>query len=212
MQQGQKIALVSDAGMPGISDPGHELIVSAIEHGIAVEVIPGPSALISAIVISGLPTAEFTFLGFPPRKAGERARFIERAFSSSVTVALFEAPKRLLGLLQLIARVEPERRVAVARELTKKFEEVLRGTAAELVAHFEAREPLGECVVLIEGSPEFGKKAKSPEISSPAELVERLIKEEGLSKKDAMRKAATQLGISRRDVYKALLKQNSAEK
>lgn len=206
LEAGSKIALVSDAGMPGISDPGHELIVAALEHNIEVTVAPGPSALLSALVVSGLPTQEFLFLGFPPRKAGERKRFIERALSSVSTVALFEAPNRIIALLQLINDVAPARRVVVARELTKKFEQVLRATAAELLAHFQESEPLGEFVVILEGSPKSLRASIPSEPQSPAELATQLMRQ-GFQKKEAMREAARRLNISRREVYEALLKQ-----
>jgi 16S rRNA (cytidine1402-2'-O)-methyltransferase len=211
MKEGARVALVSDAGMPGISDPGHELIVSALENKIGVTVSPGPSALLSALVVSGLPTREFAFAGFPPRKAGERAKFVERALSSQSTTVLFESPKRLVNLLDTIASLAPDRKVAVARELTKKFEEVLRGTAAELAAHFHAREPRGELVVILEASsgvaPQFSAAADP---ASPGRLVERLM-QEGMGKKEAMRQAARRLGLSRRDVYEALLKEKREE-
>jgi 16S rRNA (cytidine1402-2'-O)-methyltransferase len=210
MKEGARVALVSDAGMPGISDPGHDLIVSALENGVEVTVIPGPSALISALVVSGMPTREFTFAGFPPRKAGERTRFVESALSSDRTIALFESPKRLVNLLGAIARLSPDRKMAVARELTKKFEEVLRGTAAELAAHFETREPRGELVIVLEassGAPPLGAAADA---ASPVELVEQLIKK-GMRKKEAMRETARRLGLSRRDVYDALLKEKQEE-
>jgi len=207
LKEGADIALVSDAGMPGISDPGHDLIVSALEGGITVTVVPGPSALLSALVISGLPTGEFTFLGFPPRKSGERKKYLERALALVTTVVFFESPNRLPGLLEVIARLAPARKIVVARELTKKFEEALRGNAAGLFAHFEEQPPRGECVVLMEGSSEPPKVARPLECPSPAALVHQLMQEGGLSKKEAMRETAKRLKISRREVYGALLEE-----
>ncbi len=211
MQAGAKIALVSDAGMPGISDPGHDLILAALEHEIEVTVIPGPSALLSALVLSGLPTAEFTFLGFPPRKTSERKRFLERALKLDTTVVLFESPNRLINLLGIIEQLDSTRKVVVARELTKKFEQVLRDTATGLIAHFRERPLLGECVVLMEGAVEPPEAARTPACASPSELVDSLMREQGLSKKEAMREVAGRLGISRRDVYNALLRRKKQE-
>jgi 16S rRNA (cytidine1402-2'-O)-methyltransferase len=195
--------------MPGISDPGHDLIVAALQHAIEVTVVPGPSALLSALVLSGLPTDEFTFLGFPPRKAGERKKFLERALTSDKTIILFEAANRLIHVLEPIGDRAPDRKVVVARELTKKFEQVLRGTPSELLEHFQKYEPKGECVVLIEGSSRPLKPAKGERLS-PAELVGRLMRE-GMPKKEAMREAARRLGLSRRVVYEAFLKKKEQQ-
>ncbi|RJP24240.1 MAG: 16S rRNA (cytidine(1402)-2'-O)-methyltransferase [Candidatus Abyssobacteria bacterium SURF_5] len=208
---GERIALVSDAGMPGISDPGHELIVAALEGDIEVTVVPGASALISALVVSGLPTNAFTFSGFPPRKAGERADFMRRALASGSTTVFFESPKRLVNALELIERMAPGRRIAIARELTKKFEEVIRGDAAQLLAHFAEREPRGECVVILEGSMEPAAVFEEGPPPNPAALVHRLMQEKRLSRKEAMREVARRLNLSRRDVYEALLKEEEKE-
>jgi 16S rRNA (cytidine1402-2'-O)-methyltransferase len=201
---GTSIALVSNAGMPGISDPGHDLIIAALEKDIEVTIVPGPSALLSALVMSGLPTHEFAFLGFPPRKAGERKEFVERALKSDKTIILFEATNRLINLLELTVKRAPDRKAAVARELTKKFEQVIRGTPDELLEHFRKHEPKGECVVLIEGSSQPLEQASEERLSS-TELVERLM-QEGVPKKEAMREAARRLGLSRRAVYDMFLK------
>ncbi|GAB4335046.1 MAG: 16S rRNA (cytidine(1402)-2'-O)-methyltransferase [Candidatus Abyssubacteria bacterium] len=205
LKGGTRVALVSDAGMPGISDPGQELIASAIKGGIEVTVIPGPNSIISALVLSGLSTDMFCFLGFPPRKTGERRRFVEDALQRRETSIMFESPARLVALLEMIASLAPDRKIVVARELTKKFEQVLRGTATELLTHFLETPPRGEFVVLTEGA---AHAAHAREQFSPAdapELVKSLMAEEGLGKKEAMREAAKRLGVSRREVYRALL-------
>ncbi len=204
MKEGKCVALVTDAGMPCISDPGHELILSALDEGIPVSVVPGPSSIISALVLSGLSTDRFSFLGFAPRKAGERRRFVDATLERGETSILFESPVRLPGLLETIASIAPERKVAVARELTKKFEQVVRGTAAEVFEHFRETPPRGELVILIEG---VAGRERVPEEASPEaarKLVKSLVRE-GLDKKEAMREAARQLGTSRREVYRALL-------
>lgn len=205
MKDGARVALVSDAGMPGISDPGHDLITCALKKEIDVTVVPGPSSIIAALVLSGLPTGRFFFAGFAPRKKGERTRRLEELLASDATSILFESPNRLAALLETIAELAPERKVAVAREMTKKFEEVFRATAAETAAHFGERKPRGECVVVIEGSREKVKPSPPPAARDVGGLVEALMQEEGISKKEAMRRAAKKLNISRRDVYRLLL-------
>jgi 16S rRNA (cytidine1402-2'-O)-methyltransferase len=205
MKQGTEVALVSDAGMPGISDPGHDLITSALQEQIEVVAVPGPSAIITALLLSGLPTGTFRFVGFAPRKRGGRTRYLEKVLADEGTSILFEAPGRLLPLLEEIVRLCPTRRIAVARELTKKFEQVLRGTAREIADHFKEQKPRGECVIVIQGSTEPRQPMHRDARPDASQLVENLMREEGMSKKDAMRKAATQLGVSRREIYRMLL-------
>ena len=215
LKNAQTIALVSDAGMPGISDPGHDLITHAIDNDIPVTVAPGPSAITSAVVLSGLSTKEFRFVGFLPRKKGERARRLMELLAGESTSIIFEAPNRLAGLLQVVADMAPDRKVAVARELTKKFEKIVRATASEAAAHYAEKEPRGECVVVIEGGADSQplSPATAPEITPEgvAEFVRELMREQRLTKKDAMRKAAVAFNISRREVYKLLLEEDSAE-
>jgi 16S rRNA (cytidine1402-2'-O)-methyltransferase len=208
LKGGAVVALVSDAGMPGISDPGHDLIKSAIEQNIPISIVPGPSSISSALVLSGLTTDEFHFAGFLPRKKGERTRRLISLLECDATLVLFEAPNRVLSLLEAIAEITPQRHVAVARELTKKFEQVVRASASEAVAYFSEHEPRGEFVVVVEACGEAGEIIQKPEASAPKDIgayVEKAMREEGLSKKEAMRKAAKEMNISRRDVYKALL-------
>lgn len=152
LERGASVALVSDAGMPGISDPGHRLIVACLQAGLRVEVLPGPSAIVTALVASGLPTDHFTFLGFAPRKSGARRRLLEEIAESGETAVLYESPHRITALMEQLADVMPDRPAALARELTKKFEEVRRGTAAELAASVKDAPPKGEMVVVISGA------------------------------------------------------------
>ena len=208
MKQGKKVAVVSDAGMPGISDPGHDLIASALQEQIEVIAVPGPSSIITALLLSGLPTGKFLFAGFPPRKRGGRTRYIEKALAHEGTSIVFEAPGRLLSLLEEIARLAPTRRIAVARELTKKFEQIVRGTAQEVADHFREQKARGECVIVMEGSTEPLERSRGDTKPNANQLVDRLMREEGMSKKDAMRKAASKLGVSRREVYKMLLERS----
>lgn len=144
------VALISDAGMPGLSDPGYPLIRAALDAGHAVVPIPGPSAILAGLVASGLPMHAFTFLGFLPRKSGERRRLLAGMADSTHTQVVFESPHRLVAALrEVVEALGPERPIAVGRELTKKFEEVVRGTAATVLARFERQAPRGEITLLI---------------------------------------------------------------
>src|SRR6267143_503860 len=147
--RGEKIALVTDAGSPGISDPGERVVRAAIAAGFRVEAVPGPSALVAALTASGLPTDEFHFVGFLPHKSGQRRKQLERLREFSGTLVLYESPYRVGKLLGELKEIFPQRQVVLARELTKKFEEFLRGTAAELLALLEKRSLKGEFVVLV---------------------------------------------------------------
>lgn len=148
---GESIAVVSDAGMPGVSDPGYRLVQSCLEADIPFEVLPGPSAVLTALVGSGLPVHAFHFHGFLPVKKGKRLKALEAGLEAEGTTLFFESPHRLLSTLELLAGAHPEARCCVARELSKKFETYHRGTAAELLAEFRARPPKGEIVFLLSG-------------------------------------------------------------
>lgn len=161
LRGGQKVALVTDAGTPGISDPGERVVKAALAAGCRVESVPGPCALIVALTASGLPTAEFHFIGFLPHKSGQRRKRLEQAREMPGTLVLYEAPYRVQKLMQELSETLPGRPVVLARELTKKFEEFLRGTPADLLEHFSRRPPKGEFVVLI------GSAAETP--SAPAD-------------------------------------------
>lgn len=158
LRHGEKVALVTDAGSPGISDPGERVVKAAIAAGFRVEPVPGPSALVAALTASGLPTDEFHFIGFLPHKSGQRRKKLEALKAFHGTLVLYESPYRIEKLLGELSEVFPEREVVLARELTKKFEEFVRGTAAELFTKVKERTIKGEFVVLI-GKVEPGKPA-----------------------------------------------------
>lgn len=151
LKQGKNVALVTDSGTPGISDPGYRLIALALEHEIEITAIPGPSALIDALVLSGLPSDRFIFEGYLPVKSGARKRRLKEIAAEKRTIIYYESPHRLVKALQDIQEVLPEREIAVLRELTKKFEQVIRGKATALLAHFHHHQPRGEFVIAIKG-------------------------------------------------------------
>jgi 16S rRNA (cytidine1402-2'-O)-methyltransferase len=195
MAAGARVAYVTDAGMPGISDPGERLVAAALARGLAVEVVPGPSAALTALVLSGLPTARFVFEGFLPRKGAERATRLAALATEQRTVVLFESPRRLAATLaDLAGALGPDRPVAVARELTKVFETVWRGTLSEAAAG--GPEPRGEQVIVV-GPP---APAAEPE---DGEIVDALRSElgRGASKRDAATVVARRLRVSRRRAY-----------
>ena len=198
LQAGETIALVTDAGTPVVSDPGTELVRAAVEAGVHVVPIPGPSAVLTALVASGLSGGSFRFLGFLPRKGSERRDELEKIRSTPEVVVLFESPERTLETLADLARIMPHRRCVVARELTKMHEEFVRGTLEELVRTLENRELLGE-VTLVLGPAE---KVGTPTMSD--EDLDRLIDTElgrGRRPRDVADEVALVSGRSRRDVY-----------
>lgn len=197
---GEAIALITDAGTPGISDPGYRLVRAAIDAGIRVIPVPGPSAPIAALVASGLPTHRFAFVGYPPRAAGERARFFAGLAGFDGTLVLLESPRRLGRMLAAAADVLGDgRRAAVARELTKAHEEIVRGTLAELRDRF-GDPPRGEVTVCIEGGAAPGP---DPELDLKARYDELL--EAGTDRREALRTLARESGRNRRDVYRAVV-------
>jgi 16S rRNA (cytidine1402-2'-O)-methyltransferase len=152
MRMGDKVALVSDAGMPSISDPGYRIVRACIEAGIRVEVIPGPSAVIAAIVGSGLPTDRFYYGGFLPVKSGQRQKELLAALAREVTSVYFESPHRIMRSLETLREADPGRSICVARELTKQHEEYRRGAVAEVLSYYESHPPKGEITLIIAGS------------------------------------------------------------
>ncbi len=154
LQRGEKVALVTDAGSPGISDPGERVVKAAIAAGLRVEAVPGPCALVAGLTASGLPTEEFHFIGFLPHKSGQRRKRLERLKSFAGTLVLYESPYRVEKLLVELNDLYAGRQVVLAREVTKKFEEYLRGTPAELLEVLKKRSLKGEFVVLVAGDPE----------------------------------------------------------
>jgi 16S rRNA (cytidine1402-2'-O)-methyltransferase len=200
MQGGQHIALVSDAGMPGISDPGHRLIAACIAAGIPIEPIPGASSLITGLVVSGLPADSFVYQGFLPRKQGERRTLLTELLSMRRTVVLFESPRRIKHTLHEIAEIDSERRVVIARELTKKFEEVIRGSATDVGRRLADRDIKGE-IVLVCGPGEPKKREATVD-----ELQKAVMNQiaEGTAKKDAIANVAGEFGVSKKIVYEAV--------
>jgi 16S rRNA (cytidine1402-2'-O)-methyltransferase len=198
---GASLALVSDAGMPLVSDPGYRLVRAAIELGIPVQALPGPSAALTALAAAGLPTDSFRFGGFLPHKPGQRAKALEALAGEQATLIFYEAPHRILEALEAVEQVLGPRPVVVARELTKIHEEYLRGTAAELRAQLAARDSIrGEITLLI------GKAtAPAPDDTPLEQAVERLI-DSGTARMDAIKQVARQRGLSKREVYAQLLK------
>jgi 16S rRNA (cytidine1402-2'-O)-methyltransferase len=201
LRSGQDVALVSDAGMPAISDPGTELVQKVIQEGMAVVVIPGPSALISALAISGLDTTRFVFEGFLPAKTGQRRERLASLVDEDRTIVFYESPHRLLDTLRDIEQVLGERRIAAARELTKKFEGVVRGTVLEVLEYFTANPPRGEFTLVLEG------KSASAEPVSEEDLLEEVeaLIARGVEKKEAFKIKAREYGLSKRYIYKLYL-------
>ena len=196
---GGRIALVSDAGTPGISDPGSRLVDAALEAELAVDVLPGPSAIITALVASGLPTHAFYFGGFLPRKEGDRRRALAALAALDATLVFYESPHRTGATVGAIAQAFPGRRAAMARELTKLHEEVLRGSVDQLAQALESRELKGEVVLLV-GPPVPGERQAADEHAVRARVDELVTS--GMSTKDAIKAIAVESGLGRNAVYR----------
>jgi 16S rRNA (cytidine1402-2'-O)-methyltransferase len=195
MRAGETVALVSDAGMPLVSDPGFVLVQACIAAGIGVEVLPGPSAALAALVVSGLPAATWRFAGFLPRKKGELAEVFG---ANAETLVAFESPRRLAASLAVLAGVDPSRPVVVARELTKLHEEVVRGTAADLAARYADDEPRGEIVVVVGPAPEG-----EPEAAAAVEALRRLV-DAGAKARPAAAVVSELTGVPANELYRGL--------
>lgn len=203
LARGERVAVVTDAGMPGIADPGERLVRAALQAGHPVEVVPGPSAAVAAVVVSGLPTGRWVFEGFLPRRGSVRAERLVELAAERRTVVLYEAPHRVARTLaDLAAAFGPDRRVAVARELTKLHEEVWRGRLADAVGWAEVEPPRGELVLVLDGAPD--EPAASDEDVAAA-VRARL--EAGDSVRDAATAVAAALGVPRRQAYDAATRQ-----
>ncbi len=204
---GARVLLVTDAGMPSVSDPGYRLVAAAVERDVRVTAVPGPSAVLTALALSGLPVDRFCFEGFLPRKAGERRSRLREVAGERRTLVYFEAPHRLDDTLAAMAEVFGEqRRAAVCRELTKTYEEVRRGPLGELAA-WAAEGVRGEITVVVEGAPETG-----PEEVGAAELVRRVrVREEaGERRKEAIAAVAAEAGVPKREVFDAVVAAKNA--
>jgi 16S rRNA (cytidine1402-2'-O)-methyltransferase len=200
---GLRLALVSDAGMPAVSDPGYHLVAACLERGVPVEVVPGPSAVLAALVVSGLPTDRFCFEGFLPRRPGQRDRRLAELAAEPRTMVFFEAPHRALATLEaMVAAFGPERPAAAVRELTKLHEQVLRGSLAEVRERLAAQGPRGELSLVVAGA-DPAAAATAPPAALAAEVATRV--EEGASTRDAISAVAEATGTPRRAVYQAVL-------
>jgi 16S rRNA (cytidine1402-2'-O)-methyltransferase len=207
VRSGQLVVLISDAGTPGISDPGSRVVAAVAKAGLTVTTAPGPSAVIAALTISGLGTDRFVMEGFLPRKSRERLEVFEQWAKEERTVVFYESPQRIKSVLAELASLWPARKVAVAREITKLHEEVIRGTLADVATTVEAREHLGEIVVVLEG-------ARTEAVIIDDEVVVAALREQfasGASTRDAVDFVAEVLGVARREVYQRALDVRSGE-
>ncbi|MCJ7605573.1 MAG: 16S rRNA (cytidine(1402)-2'-O)-methyltransferase [Dehalococcoidales bacterium] len=198
------IALVSEAGMPGISDPGYELIAAAAQRGINVVPVPGPSAVVSALAVSGLPTDRFTYVGFLPNRAGARRKALETMAGEPGTLIVYESPHRLTAALEDILSVLGDRRIAVCRELTKLYEEIYRGTISQAISHFTA--PRGEFTLVIAGR---GAREK-PRVTEDIEGQMHRLYDDGVTAKEAVTAVAGATGLSRKELYQTWLRLDKA--
>lgn len=204
LMSGKNVAVVSDAGTPGISDPGHELVEACIDKGITITGIPGPNAMIDALVISGIATLRFSFEGFPPRQSRDRKSLFRALASEPRTMVFYESPHRILASLKDMQHHWGDRKIAVVREATKKFEEVRRGVLPEIIEYFTEKTPRGEFVIVIEGASDAGG-----EIVDETGEIESLIGEyvaSGMSERDAVKRVTAEKQASRREVYQCMLK------
>jgi 16S rRNA (cytidine1402-2'-O)-methyltransferase len=205
LRGGETVAVVSDAGMPGVSDPGYRLVRACVEDGIEVGVVPGPSSVLAALVVSGLPTDRFAFEGFLPRRSTEREARLADIADDPRTLVFFESPRRTVSTLEAIAVTFGDRRVALCRELTKLHEEILRGSASEVAAAITDRggDLKGEVVLVVEGARASAASAAVDLRSLAAEA--RALASSGLRKRDAAARVARSHGASTNDVYRAML-------
>ena len=208
LQEGKNIALITDAGTPGISDPGEELVRICYENGIEVTSLPGPAACITALTISGLPTRRFAFEAFLPRDKKERARVLEELAQESRTMIVYEAPHHLLKTLKELYEVLGNRELTVCKELTKRYENATKTTFKDVIRFYEDNEPKGEYVLVISGKTFETKEQEAREAWESLSVEEHMVHYEasGMERKEAMKQVAKDRGISKRDVYQALLK------
>lgn len=204
INEGKKVALVSDAGMPGISDPGAELIKLCIDSNIDIEVLPGATAFATALVLSGLDTTKFQFRGFISRETKERKKLIEEVGERKETLIFYEAPHRIVSTLTFLLDELGDRRVVLCRELTKLHEEVLRGRITEVISVFNERTPKGEFVLLVEGRTQEEIEMEKKEVWESLSIQEHIVKyiKEGNSKKDAIKLVAKERKVPKSEIYK----------
>lgn len=208
LQEGKNIALITDAGTPGISDPGEELVRICYENGIEVTSLPGPAACITALTMSGLPTRRFAFEAFLPRDKKERARVLEELAQESRTMIVYEAPHHLLKTLKELYEVLGNRELTVCKELTKRYENATKTTFNDVIKFYEDNEPKGEYVLIISGKTFETKEQEAREAWESLSVEEHMAhyEDSGMERKEAMKQVAKDRGISKRDVYQALLK------
>lgn len=207
MQQGQNIALITDAGTPGISDPGEELVAMCYESGIEVTSLPGPAACITALTLSGLSTRRFAFEAFLPSDKKERRAVLEELKHETRTIILYEAPHRLVKTLAELYEVLGNRRITLCRELTKRYETAFRSTMEELLTYYGKEEPKGECVLVIEGRSrkEMEEEAQQEWSAMPLQEHMAYYENQGIARKEAMKLVAKDRGVGKRDIYQQLL-------
>lgn len=207
MKEGKSIACITDAGTPGISDPGEELVRQCMEAGIVVTSLPGACACVTALTMSGLPTRRFCFEAFLPPDKKERKQILEELVTETRTIILYEAPHHLVKTLEELLEALGNRKISVCRELTKRYETVYASTLQETIEHYKQEEPKGECVLVLEGRnrEELIEEAQKSWEEMPIKEHMDLYLAKGMDKKDAMKAVAKDRGISKRDVYQMLL-------
>lgn len=204
LESGKTVALVTDAGTPGISDPGEELISASIAHNIKIEPLPGPTAIITALVASGLSTSRFVFEGFPPRKDSERSKYFKELKSDPRTICFYESPLRLKKTLEAILKTIGDRQVAVAREITKLFEEIFRGTVSEAIIHFSEKKIQGEIVIILQGASDTDIEDVMPEVTLEMRINELI--SSGLSDRDTVKRCMEEFNLPKREIYAEVLR------
>ena len=207
MREGQNIALITDAGTPGISDPGEELAAMCCEAGIEVTSLPGPAACINALIISGLPTRRFVFEAFLPADKKERKIILEELKNETRTIIIYEAPHRLVRTLEELREALGNRRMTLCRELTKKHETAFHTTIEALITFYTTEKPLGECVLVVEGKShqEMREEQQASWEKTTIEDHMKIYEEKGYSRKEAMKLVANDRGVTKRDIYQYLL-------
>ena len=207
--EGKNIALITDAGTPGISDPGEELVKMCHEAGVTVTAVPGAAACVTALTISGLPTRRFAFEAFLPSDKKERRDVLEELKDETRTIVLYEAPHRLVKTLEELRETLGDRQVSVCRELTKKHETVYQSTLGEACTYYQSHEPRGECVLVIQAKSREELRRQSQRKWAEMSLEEHMayFTDEGADRKEAMKKGARDRGVSKREVYQALLRE-----
>lgn len=207
LRNGENIALITDAGTPGISDPGEELVAMCYEAGIPVTAVPGAAACVTALTISGLGTRRFAFEAFLPTDKKKRQEILEELKTETRTIVLYEAPHRLQKTLQALLEAVGDRKISVCRELTKRYEEVWRTTIQDALAHYETQPPKGECVLVVEGRSREEMRKEEADVWKEMDVKEHMeyYLRQGVERKDAMKRVAKDRGVGKREIYKELL-------